>query len=104
MAAQSGQSKVTFMVDVPCVHRGEGDEVRVMGDCVALGDLGEAGAVALITSDATFPTYVSPLPVVVTRGYPVRYRCASVCVHMHVCACCCLCAPARMFCLRWGVR
>ena len=75
MSALSGQSKVTFSVSVPGLNRGDGEEVRVVGDCVALGDFEEGAGVPLVTTDATFPVFVSPLPVVVTRGYPVRYRC-----------------------------
>ena len=100
MSALSGQSKVTFSVSVPGLNRGDGEEVRVVGDCVALGDFEEGAGVPLVTTDATFPVFVSPLPVVVTRGYPVRYRCdflgKAARSDVHYSLCCCTggsCAP-----------
>ena len=85
MSALSGQSKVTFSVTVLGINRGDGEEVRVVGDCVALGDFEEGAGVPLVTTDATVPVFVSPLPVVVTRGYPVRYRYGPPIRLMRVC-------------------
>jgi hypothetical protein len=50
-------------------------QVRVLGSCVALGDFEVDKAVRLCTTDDAYPVWSAETPVVVTRGYPITYRC-----------------------------
>ena len=50
-------------------------QVRVLGSCVALGDFEVDKAVRLYTNDDAYPVWSAETPVVVTRGYPITYRC-----------------------------
>ena len=74
--AMSAQSRVTFCVAAN-VAREDGETVHVLGSSVALGDFLEDRSVPLHTSDATFPLWTTELPVVVTRGFPIEYRCVD---------------------------
>jgi hypothetical protein len=50
-------------------------QVRVLGSCVALGDFEVDKAVRLCATDDAYPVWSAETPVVVTRGYPITYRC-----------------------------
>ena len=52
-------------------------QVRVLGSCVALGDFEVDKAVRLYTTDDAYPVWSAETPVVVTRGYPITYRCRA---------------------------
>jgi hypothetical protein len=52
-------------------------QVRVLGSCVALGDFEVDKAVRLCTTDDAYPVWSAETPVVVTRGYPITYRCGQ---------------------------
>jgi hypothetical protein len=68
------QTRLRFTVAVGAVVA-DGDTVCIMGDCVALGDFDEKRAVALVKRDEASGTWTLPVPIVVTRGFPVHYRC-----------------------------